>query len=114
MGLTVFGTAGTQKGLELVRREGAHQAFDHSKTGYQEEILKATGGRGLDIILEMLANVNLAHDLKLLATRGRVIVIGNRGEVTINARELMGRRASMRSEERRVGKECRSRWSPYH
>jgi len=97
MGLTVFGTAGTQKGLELVRREGAHQAFDHSKTGYQEEILKATGGRGLDIILEMLANVNLAHDLKLLATRGRVIVIGNRGEVTINARELMGRRASIRA-----------------
>ncbi len=97
MGLTVFGTAGTQKGLELVRREGAHQAFDHRKTGYQEEILKATGGRGLDIILEMLANVNLAHDLKLLATRGRVIVIGNRGEVTINARELMGRRASIRA-----------------
>ena len=97
MGLTVFGTAGTQKGLELVRREGAHQVFDHRKTGYQEEILKATGGRGLDIILEMLANVNLAHDLKLLATRGRVIVIGNRGEVTINARELMGRRASIRA-----------------
>jgi len=97
MGLTVFGTAGTQKGLELVRREGAHQVFDHGKTGYQEEILKATGGHGLDIILEMLANVNLAHDLKLLATRGRVIVIGNRGEVTINARELMGRRASIRA-----------------
>jgi len=97
MGLTVFGTAGTQKGLELVRREGAHQVFDHSKTGYQEEILIATGGRGLDIILEMLANVNLAHDLKLLATRGRVIVIGNRGEVAINARELMGRRASIRA-----------------
>jgi NADPH2:quinone reductase len=33
MGLTVFGTAGTQKGLDLVRREGAHQAFDHSKGG---------------------------------------------------------------------------------
>jgi NADPH:quinone reductase len=97
MGLTVLGTAGTQKGLELVKREGAHQVFDHGKTGYQEEILKATGGRGLDIILEMLANVNLAHDLKLLATRGRVIVIGNRGEVTINARELMGRRASIRA-----------------
>ena len=45
----------------------------------------------------MLANVNLAHDLKLLAPRGRVIVIGNRGEVTINPRELMGRRASIRA-----------------
>ncbi len=59
--------------------------------------MKAAGGRGVDIILEMLANVNLAHDLKLLAIRGRVIVIGNRGEVTINPRELMGRRASIRA-----------------
>ena len=97
MGLTVFGTAGTKKGLELVKQEGAHQVFDHTKAGYQEDILKATNGRGVDIILEMLANVNLAHDLKLLALRGRVIVIGNRGEVTINARELMARRGSIRA-----------------
>jgi NADPH:quinone reductase len=97
MGLTVFGTAGTQKGLDLVKREGAHQVFDHTKAGYQEEIMKATGGHGVDIILEMLANVNLPHDLKLLAIRGRVIVIGNRGEVTINARELMARRGSIRA-----------------
>ena len=97
MGLTVLGTAGTQKGLDLVKREGAHQVFDHSKAGYLEEIIKATNGRGLDVILEMLANVNLAHDLKLLAIHGRVIVIGNRGEVTINARDLMGRRGSIRA-----------------
>src|SRR5580704_16852601 len=96
MGLTVFGTAGTQKGLDLAKREGAHQVFDHSKAGYQEEILRATGGRGVDIVLEMLANVNLAADLKLLATNGRVIIIGNRGEITINPRDLMLRRASAR------------------
>jgi NADPH2:quinone reductase len=96
MGLAVFGTAGTQKGIDLVKREGAHQVFDHSKAGYQEEIMKATGGRGVDIILEMLANVNLAADLKLLATNGRVIIIGNRGEITINPRDLMLRRASAR------------------
>src|SRR3981189_2248400 len=86
MGLTVFGTAGTQTGVNLAKREGAHQVFDHSKPGYQEEILKATGGRGVDIILEMLANGNLATDLKLLATKGRVIIIGNRGEIKINPR----------------------------
>src|SRR5215468_6873484 len=97
MGLTVLGTAGTPTGLEKAKREGAHQVFDHRKTGYQEEILKATGNRGVDIILEMLANVNLAYDTKLLARDGRVIVIGNRGEVTINARELMMRRASIRA-----------------
>jgi NADPH:quinone reductase len=97
MGLKVFGTAGTPKGLEMAKREGAHQVFDHRKAGYQEEILQATGNRGVDIILEMLANVNLSHDTKLLATNGRVIVIGSRGEVTINPRDLMSRRASIRA-----------------
>jgi NADPH2:quinone reductase len=97
MGLIVFGTAGTPKGLDLVMKEGAHLAFQHTKTGYLDEIMKATAGRGVDIILEMLANVNLANDTKLVAPNGRVIVIGNRGEITINARELMSRRASIRA-----------------
>ena len=97
MGLTVLGTAGTPRGLEIAKREGAHQVFDHRKPGYQDKILQATGDRGVDIILEMLANVNLSHDTKLLANNGRVIVIGSRGEVTINPRELMGRRASIRA-----------------
>jgi NADPH:quinone reductase len=96
-GLTALGTAGTPRGLELARREGAHYVFDHRKSGYQEEILLATGNRGVDVILEMLANVNLSHDTKLLANNGRVVVIGSRGEATINPRELMGRRASIRA-----------------
>ena len=97
MGLKVLGTAGTPKGLEVAKREGAYQVFDHRKAGYQEEILQATDNRGVDIILEMLANVNLSNDTKLLANNGRVIVIGSRGEVTINPRELMARRASIRA-----------------
>jgi NADPH2:quinone reductase len=95
LGMTVFGTAGTDKGLELVKREGAHQVFNHRKSGYQGEISKATSDRGVDLILEMLANVNLAHDLKLLATHGRVVVIGSRGDVTINPRDLMAHRGSV-------------------
>src|SRR2546428_1289303 len=78
MGLTVFGTAGTQKGADLVKREGAHQVFDHRMAGYQEEIMKAAGGRGGDVILEMLAHVNLSADSKLLATNSRVTIIGHR------------------------------------
>ena len=46
-GLTVFGTAGSEKGLELAKREGAHQVFNHTQAGYQEQILKATDGRGV-------------------------------------------------------------------
>src|SRR5262249_36865346 len=97
MGIKVLGTAGTPKGLEIAKREGAHEVFNHRTAGYQEDILRATGNRGVDIILEMLANVNLSHDTTLLATNGRVIVIGSRGEVPINPRELMGRRASIRA-----------------
>jgi len=97
LGMTIIGTAGTQRGLDLVKKEGAHYVFDHTKPGYADEIMKVTGGRGIDVILEMLANVNLANDLKLLALRGRTIVIGNRGEITINPRELMSRRASIRA-----------------
>ena len=95
IGLTVLGTAGTDKGLELVKREGAHQAFNHTKAGYQDEIMKASGGRGVDVILEMLANVNLGGDLKMLALHGRVVVIGSRGDVTITPRDIMSRRASV-------------------
>jgi NADPH2:quinone reductase len=95
IGLTVFGTASTEKGLDLATREGAHHVFNHTKAGYQEQILKTTGGRGVDLILEMLANVNLGHDLKLLATHGRVVVIGSRSDATITPRDLMSRRASV-------------------
>lgn len=95
MGLRVFGTAGTEKGLALVKREGAHEAFDHRAADYREAITKATGGKGVDVILEMLANVNLAHDLKLIGQNGRVVVIGSRGEVTILPRDLMGKRGAV-------------------
>jgi len=95
MGMTVMGTAGTEKGLELIKSEGAQYAFNHRTAGYQDAIREATGGSGVDVILEMLANVNLGTDLKLLARRGRVIVIGSRGDVTITPRDLMARTASV-------------------
>ena len=95
MGLTVLGTAGSEKGLELAKREGADHVFNHTKPDYREQIMKTTGGQGVDLILEMLANVNLGHDLKLLATNGRVIVIGSRGDVTISPRDIMSRRGSI-------------------
>jgi NADPH2:quinone reductase len=97
MGCTIFGTAGTPNGLSLIEREGAHLSFDHSKPDYKDQILKATAGEGVDVILEMLANVNLGADLKLLAQYGRVIVIGSRGDVSITPRDLMSRRASVRA-----------------
>ena len=95
LGCTVYGTAGSARGLELAAREGAHLTFDHNGAGYRDEILKATGGKGVNIILEMLANVNLGADFKLIAPDGRIIVIGSRGDVTVTPRDLMARRGSV-------------------
>lgn len=94
-GLRVVGTAGTGEGIALTLREGAHHAFDHRAAGYLDEASASTGGRGFDVILEMLANVNLANDLKALAMGGRVVVIGSRGTVGIDPRDAMGRDASI-------------------
>ena len=94
-GLTVIGTAGTEQGLELIRRHGAHYALNHHSSEYRNEILELTKGRGVDVILETLANVNLGHDLKMLAGGGRVVVIGSRADVTLTPRDLMARDASI-------------------
>jgi NADPH2:quinone reductase len=95
-GLRVFGTAGSDEGLKLVRDQGAHQVFDHRTPDQYEQILSATGGRGVDVIIEMLANVNLGKDLTILAKGGRVVIIGSRGPVEINPRDTMQRDADVR------------------
>jgi NADPH2:quinone reductase len=94
-GLIVIGTAGTERGLELIGRQGAHHSVNHHAHDYQAEIIRLTQGRGADAILEVLANVNLGHDLKMLAAGGRVVVIGSRGDATITPRDLMARDASI-------------------
>jgi NADPH2:quinone reductase len=88
-GCTVIGTAGTEEGRALVRAQGAHLVVSHRDATYRDEILNATDGSGADVIIEMLANVNLDHDLDLAAKGGRIIVIGNRGRVEIDARKIM-------------------------
>ncbi len=95
-GMTVFATAGSDAGLALVTAQGVARAFDHRTPGYSAQILEASGGRGADVILEMLANVNLNVDLGLLAVRGRVVVIGNRGTVEVDPRQTMARDADIR------------------
>jgi len=95
-GLRVFGTAGSDEGRKLAREQGAHEVFDHRAPDHFEQITKATGGHGVDVILEMLANVNLGRDLTILAKSGRVVIIGSRGPVEINPRDTMQRDADVR------------------
>jgi len=95
LGMTTFGTAGSEEGRKLVAAQGAQHVLDHTKEGYLEEIRALTGGKGVDVVLEMLANVNLAKDLGLLAQNGRVVVIGSRGPVEIDPRLTMVKNSSI-------------------
>jgi len=94
-GLTVIGSGGTEAGLEVVREHGADVTVNHRQPGYTDEIMRATGGRGVDVIVEMAAHLNLDHDLALLSKHGRVVVVGNRGRAEIDARQAMSRDAAI-------------------
>jgi NADPH2:quinone reductase len=94
-GLQVIGTAGTDEGLRLVREQGAHHVLNHNDADYMQRLLPLTGGRGIDLVLEMLANINLDKDLDVLAMHGRVVVIGNRGRIEIDPRKAMGKDAAI-------------------
>ena len=95
-GARVLATGGTSAGRAMLMEEGAYAVFDHRTADYPQQILDATDGRGVDLIIEMLANVNLGKDLPMLAQNGRVVVIGSRGPVEITPRDLMVRNADIR------------------
>ncbi|XP_067461020.1 quinone oxidoreductase [Thunnus thynnus] len=95
LGLRVLGTAGTPEGMKLVLNNGAHLTFNHREEGYTDKIMEATEGRGVDVIVEMLSNVNLSKDLQMLAYGGRVTIIGSRGPIEINPRDTMMKESSI-------------------
>lgn len=95
-GMKVFGTASSEKGRALVKEQGALYVADHSQEGYVDELMAETKGKGMDVVLEMLANINLAKDLQMLAKNGRIGVIGNRGTIEINPRDTMNTEGDIR------------------
>ncbi|MQA31642.1 MAG: zinc-binding dehydrogenase [Luteitalea sp.] len=94
-GMRVIGTAGSDRGMQLVREQGAEVVVSHKEPEYTSAIMKATDGRGADVILEMAAHLNLDKDLAMLARFGRVVVVGNRGRVEIDPRATMARDAAI-------------------
>jgi NADPH2:quinone reductase len=94
-GLNIIATAGTEAGRDLATVQGAHHVLDHHDPGHYEQAMALTDQRGVDIILEMLAKENLGNDLKILANRGRVVVIGTRGTVTIDPRDTVAKETSI-------------------
>jgi NADPH2:quinone reductase len=94
-GATVIGTASTPDGLDAVRAQGAHHVLNHRDSGYLDTLKDLTSGRGPDVILENLANVNLDNDLTALAFGGRIVVVGNRGRIEIDPRKAMSKDAAI-------------------
>ena len=66
-GMQVIATAGTAEGAGIVKAQGAHHVLNHREADYLQQIPALTGGHGVDVVLEMLANVNLDRDLDVLA-----------------------------------------------
>uniref|UniRef100_A0A2I3FTK7 Quinone oxidoreductase n=1 Tax=Nomascus leucogenys TaxID=61853 RepID=A0A2I3FTK7_NOMLE len=77
-GLKVLGTAGTEEGQKVVF---------HREINYIDKIMKYVGEKGIDVIIEMLANVNLSKDL--------MIVVGNRGTIEINPWDTMAKESGI-------------------
>lgn len=94
-GMLVIGTAGSAKGLDAARAHGADVVLNHREPGYLDGVMTATGGRGVNVVLEMAAHINLDKDLAVLAHGGRVVVIGSRGRVEIDPRGTMGKDAAV-------------------
>jgi NADPH2:quinone reductase len=94
-GLKVIGTASSDEGKRLVKEQGADYVLDHTDANYLDEIKSITNGEGVEIILEMLANVNLQKDFDVLKMFGRVVIIGNRGSLEFNPRAIMGKDAAV-------------------
>ncbi len=90
-GAIVIGTAGTAEGAELVRTAGAHHVLDHTAAGYRDELADLAPS----VIIEMLADVNLAADLEVVATYGRIVVVGSRGSLEFTPRLTMRKEATI-------------------
>jgi len=90
-GMTVYGTAGTEDGLKLVKEAGANMVFNHREKDYVEKLMQATVGQGVDMILEMIADVNLVKDFQLIKKKGIIALIGSRGTVEISPNAILGK-----------------------
>lgn len=94
LGARAIGTAGSARGLALVAAQGA-EPVSHAESGYEPRVRELTGGRGVDVIVEMLANVNLVRDFDMLASGGRIVIVGNRGALEFNPRLTMAKEAAI-------------------
>lgn len=92
-GMEVVASAGTVEGANLLLQQGVQSVIMHSEENHLAPYQSLD--QGFNVIIEMLANHNLDQDLKALTFEGCVAIVGNRGTVEINPRDLMAKDASV-------------------
>ncbi|HEX9139943.1 MAG TPA: SDR family NAD(P)-dependent oxidoreductase, partial [Steroidobacteraceae bacterium] len=78
LGAEIIATAGTDEKRDFVRLLGADLVFDSRSTAFADEILRATGGTGVDVVLNSLAGEAITRNLHLLRPFGRMLELGKR------------------------------------
>jgi len=99
LGARVAVTAGSAEKLERCRELGADILVDHTRQDFVAEVRAATGGHGADVILDNLGAAYLARNVDVLATNGRLVVIGLQGgrAAELDLAALMAKRAAILS-----------------
>lgn len=94
LGATVVATAGSAAKLELCTELGADTVISHRDEDFVERVRAATGGRGADVILDIMGASYLDRNLNALAPDGRLVIIGMQGGVKaeLNIATLIGNR----------------------
>ena len=95
-GMRVFATGGSDQGRALLLQCGADEVMDHTQADYLDRVAAGTSSRGVELVVEMLANVNLGKDLGVVARGGCIVIVGARGAVEINPRLAMQRECDIR------------------
>ena len=94
-GAVVVGTAGSEEGKQFISDNGADAVFDHSDEDHFGDVHDWADDTGVDVIIEMLANVNLERNFECLAMHGRIVVVGNRGSIQFTPRLAMTKDATI-------------------
>ncbi|TVP47770.1 MAG: SDR family NAD(P)-dependent oxidoreductase [Gemmatimonadales bacterium] len=78
-GAQVFGTAGSPAKRALLREMGVEHVMDSRTLQFADEVARATGGRGVDVVVNSLSGDFIARSLDALAENGRFVELGRRG-----------------------------------
>lgn len=95
--ITVIATCGSDAKCELARQVGAHHAINYRTADFAEKVHKLTGGKGADVILDVVAGEYTQRNLDCLAVDGRLVTIATLGGIKaeINVVKLMVRRQTL-------------------